>query len=159
MLPLTRRKKIEFFFSLPYPNSSWMVEVHRFGGGPADWSKRNDTVALPKKVVMPAVFARMEEANELPGLKILHFNTVGLAKIASRACPCKVFESRITAARPRHDMFNVEGGALECLVHATVFATLLGTLGDLALEFVRRGRHSGLRPSKWRASARTNDRV
>ena len=89
-------------------------------------------------MVVPAVVPRMKEGNDLPGLRILRFDAVGLAEIAPWTCPGKVFESRITTQRLRHNMFDMESGPLECLVHAAVFAPFRSALGDLPLDFVSR---------------------
>ena len=52
-----------------------------------------------------------------------------------RKLPVLTFISFVAIPKPWHDMFDVERGPLECLVHATVFAPLCGTLGGLDAEF------------------------
>jgi hypothetical protein len=64
-------------------------------------------------MVAPTVPPGMEETHKLAGLGVWDFDAVRFAEIAPGAGPGKIIGLRLSAQRPRHDMFDVERGTLE----------------------------------------------
>src|SRR4051812_2242371 len=84
--------------------------------------------SLPAEVLQPRVGARIEQGHTLAGLRIECGSTVRFCEVAAGTGPGEVIRLIRAAAGSGQDVFDVKGGPLKRLVHATVFAPLPSSL-------------------------------
>src|SRR5262245_14527554 len=135
-----------------------MIEIQCGNGCSPNRCVTNDTITIPMEMGIPVVDTGMKQRHLVTSLRVNTFSAVGLVQIAAWTRPGKILDLRMSATSLGHDMLDVECGSLERLVHTAIFTTtgssLLNMQGDVAP-----GHHGGVRPSKWRAVARTSASV
>ena len=111
-----------------------MVEMECCNGRSARRGLSDDAIALPRKVLIPLLDARVEKRGGSTRARIGGLDPVGFVQVAAWASPGKVAQIGRAASTPRNDMLHVERCSLERLMHAAVLAPFACPRGNAPLD-------------------------
>jgi hypothetical protein len=92
------REECEEFFSLANLDASKMIETQGSNGRSTDRRLADKLIAVPTKMHLPMVRARMKQRHLIASIRIEGFNAVGLVQVATRTGPCEIVQLRMSTA-------------------------------------------------------------
>jgi hypothetical protein len=153
-----RREQIELLFRCTDQEAPGVVEIERSyccaaGGGSAD----NATIRSPFEMIVPVVETGIEEGHIAARLRVGSNDTIRFTQVTARTGESEVIVAVGSADRSWRDVLDAKSSSLKRLVHAAVFASILGAVQHFPDRFRARPTHWGDRPRSRIAWARIKE--
>jgi hypothetical protein len=122
------------FFFLADLQHARLVEVQGSNRRAACCGQAKYFQAVPTKVLLPVVTARMKEIDNFPGIWIFSNATSAFAQGITNACQAEVVFCTHPFVGARHDVIDMKSGDLTFLRQATILAAVPGASDDQASQ-------------------------